>query len=54
MEGGGDVSGDGGGGGDKRDMPRMYFMGLIFLMVIVSTVVICFNGEIPRLKAEPL
>ena len=34
------------GGGNKRDMPRIYFMGLIFIMVIVSTVVICFNGEI--------
>ena len=33
-------------GGQKRDMPRVYFMGLIFIMVIVSTVVICFNGEI--------
>ena len=32
--------------GQKRDMPRVYFMGLIFIMVIVSTVVICFNGEI--------
>ena len=36
-------------GGNKRDMPRLYFMGLIFIMVIVSTVVICFNGEIRRL-----
>ena len=41
-----------GGGGDKRDMPRMYFMGLIFIMVIVSTVVICFNGEMRMLRAE--
>ena len=38
--------------GDKRDMPRIYFMGLIFIMVIVSTVVICFNGEMRKLKAE--
>ena len=43
------------GGGNKRDMPRLYFMGLIFIMVIVSTVVICFNGEIRRLtKTEAL
>ena len=40
-----------GGGGDKRDMPRKYFMGLIFIMVIVSTVVICLNGKKPRVKA---
>ena len=29
-------------------------MGLIFIMVIVSTVVICFNGEMRMLKAELL
>ena len=29
-------------------------MGLIFVMVIVSTVVICFNGEMPGLKADLL
>ena len=42
-EGGKTEAGD--DGGEKRDMPRIYFMGLIFIMVIVSTVVICFNGE---------
>ena len=29
----------------KRDMPRKYFLGLIFLMVAVSSVVISFNGS---------
>ena len=29
----------------KRDMPRKYFLGLIFLMVVMSSVVISFNGE---------
>ena len=32
-------------GKPKRDMPRKYFLGLMFLMVIVSSVVISFNGE---------
>ena len=30
---------------EKRDMPRIYFLGLIFIMVLVSAVVISFNGE---------
>ena len=30
---------------EKRDMPRIYFLGLIFIMVSVSAVVISFNGE---------
>ena len=50
----GDEEGGKTDGGDRRDMPRIYFMGLIFIMVIVSTVVICFNGEMPRLKVELL
>ena len=31
--------------GDKREMPRKYFLGLIFIMVVVSSVVISFNGK---------
>merc|ERR1712079_706283 len=30
---------------DQREMPRLYFMGLMFIMVLVSTVVICFNVD---------
>ena len=39
------ASADRDGGKPKREMPRKYFLGLIFLMVVVSSVVISFNGE---------
>ena len=35
---------------DKRQMPRKYFMGLIFIMVVVSSVVISFNGQCQQYK----
>ena len=30
---------------NSRDMPRKYFISLIFIMILVSAVVISFNGE---------